>query len=435
MVDKRRGTWMAMVRASTVAICVATGLTGCQQSIMTSLSPARRLTADDFSTGPVDRAMPIAPYVPERPRAPRVEIRSLSEAEAKGGVRGIDVAPGEPPKPPPADAAANTPDGADLTASELVLVDAKVGDLNGWPVLARSWLEPMGARLRAEAAGKTPDAWRRFAAEEINKRLITDLRDELFLAEARSTLTAEEKVGLRVFLQRFEQDVERGAYGSRTLAEERLRQTSGMGLVEAKRERERAALIENEVRNKVWDRVQVSSRDLRLEYERNYDKYNPPPNAIFRRIRVRTSETETVEAFRTMLAERPFDEVADDPRNGTPDPEPRRLPDGDLAKADLYGIPALQEAASTLTPGKAAGPIEAGAFTYWLYLDRIESESKSLYDVQLALRDQITGDRREEEARRYLLRLFDRAGISGLDTLTLRLVEIAERWYYTPGAG
>lgn len=352
-----------------------------------------------------------------------------------GGVSGIDVAPGAPPTPGPEGAGATPPSRAGgLSSTDLVLVDAKVGDLNGWPVLARSWLDPMGARLRAESAGKTRDAWRTFAAEEIRKRLITDLRDELFLAEARSALTAEERVGLRVFLQRFEQDVVRSAYGSQTLAEEKMRASSGMGLVEAKRERERAALIENEVRTKVFDRVQVSSRDLRLEYERNFEKYNPPPQAVFRLIRVRSSEADTVEAVRAQLATKPFPEVADGEANLSKEPEIKKIPDG-LEKAVLFGIPELQAAAAALSPGEQAGPIDTGTSTYWVYLEKIEDQTRSLYDVQLELRDEITASRREEEARRYLLRLFDRAGVSGIDDLTLRLLAIAERWYYAPGGG
>ncbi len=368
-----------------------------------------------------------------------MQIRSLTEDQARAGVPGVDaiVRPPTPPPPPdngqaqPRDSVPPQPTEHSIDPNDLTLVDAKVGDLNGLPVLARNWLEPMGARLRAESLNKgmTRTDWRNFAAQEINARLVGDLRDELFLAEARSTLTAQQKAGLRVFLSRFEKDVIRSNYGSETRANQSLLRTAGIGLEEAKREREKGVLIQTQVQKKVWDRVQVSSRDLRLEYERNYDKYNPPAQAIFRLIRVRSDEPETVTAITEALNNSPFLEVADDDRNLSKNPAVRPIPDG-LENTNMFGPKDLQAAAVTLSPGQWAGPLESGTVTRWIYLDRIESESHSLYEVQQELRQQITDIRREEEARRYLLRLFERAGITGLDRLVFRLVVIAEQWYY-----
>lgn len=425
---------------------------GCGSSPLPSFTPSQRLTADDFRQPTAEgthEPTPIPAYRREQPRAPRVEIRSLTEEQARAGVPGVDGrldnTPTPPSTPPPADNGQRQPrDTTPLPAAshqaidpnDLILVDAKVGDLNGLPVLARTWLEPMGARLRAESMtkGMTRDKWRNFAAQEINARLGGDLRDELFLAEARSTLTTQQKAGLRVFLSRFEKDVIRSNYGSETRANQTLRSTAGMGLEEAKRQREKDLLIRTQMQKMIWDRVQVSWRDLQLEYDRNHDKYNPPPQAIFRRIRVRSDDLETVEAFTNALESTPFPVVAEDDRNGTKDPAVREIHDG-YEHTEFFGLDELQEAAASLSPGEWAGPIDTGIFTYWLYLDRIESESHSLYEVQQELRQQITDIRREEEARRYLLRLFERAGITGLDQLVYRLVVIAEQWYYEGEAG
>ncbi|MCC7387517.1 MAG: peptidyl-prolyl cis-trans isomerase [Phycisphaerales bacterium] len=449
MVDKRRQSRFVVGGAGAAVLLWSLG--GCGGWSARDVLPrgGERLSADDFhGAGGVEGAgaRPIPVFVPEQRRAARVEIRSVTEAEARGGVSGIDTRVGEPVLDgrggqivPPAGAGDGAGAGAvvpePVDSTGLTLVDAKVGDLNGLPILAGDWLEPMGARLRAESAGKTREQWRKFAAEAIEQELVGDLRDELFLSEARSSLTAQQKAGLRVFLKRFEKDVVRGSYGSQTLADEQLRQRSGFGLDEALRERERAALIQTQVQQKVWDRVQVPQRDLVLAYEKDYAKYNPKARAVFRQIRVSSGEAGTVREFGERLASGgAFAEVAADERNGTPEETVREF-EGSLAETELYGREDLQAAAASLEPGQMAGPIDTGSFTYWIYLDRIERESHALYEVQRELRDQLTAERREEEARRYLLQLFERAGIAGLDELVFRLVFIAERWYFEDGAG
>lgn len=414
-------------------LAALTALSGCSSSRSTT-PPTERLTPADFrspAAAPGTPA-PIPAYTPEPVRAERVQIRTITEAEARAAVGEVTVEPG----PPVLEQSGPTPPQAPpLQPQDLALVDAKVGDLNGQPVLARRWLEPMGARLRAESAGKTRAEWRAEAAQSIYDRLVADLRDELYLAEARAALTPEQKAGLRVFLQRFERDVVASYGGSPTLAESGMLETQGRTLEQAKREREKATLIYEQLRSKVWDRVQVTSRDLELEYERRADEFSPPPEAVLRVIRVRTDDAGAVAAVQQRLGVEPFGHVADDESlNLQPAPERRPVPDG-LAEAELFGPEPLQTAAAGLSPGEHAGPIEMGAFSYWIYLDRIEDNTRSLYEAQLELRELITAERRQDEEWRYLLRLFERAGVGGLQELTSDLVDIAEQWYYEPGTG
>lgn len=419
-------------------VAVAAIAAGCGSTTTHVGGAARQLSPGEFrdpAAPTAERAVPL--YAPTPARPERVEIRTLSEAEARGEVEAIDVGVGAPTLAPEGVAAgAGEPGGGELTPDDLELVDAKVGDLNGRPIQAREWLEPMGARLAAESAGRARPAWRAYAREAILGEIISQLKDELFLAEARSAMTPEETAGLRVFLQRFEREQVARTYGSQTLADEYARQTYGMSLEEVKRERERAALIVDQLRRKVWDRVQVSSRDLEIEYERNIEKYNPPPQAVFLVIRVRSADAETVAAIDARVRGEPFPEVFADERNLQKEPLTRAIPEG-VEKAELFGAAALQEAAITLAPGGSTGPIESGTSTYWIYFDRIEDNSRSLYDVQLELRDQITAERQAEESARYVLRILGRAGISeeDLEALTVELVDVAEAWYYRPEGG
>lgn len=399
------------------------------------------MTPDEFRAAEAGSSAqrPIPAYAPETPRAERVQIRTLTEEEAMEGIGEVEVGVGVPVPAP--DGPASEP-GSPATAVQapvravdpdaLTLVDAKVGDLNGLPIIARDWLAPLGPRLRAESVGKSPEEWRRFAAQEINDRLIATLRDELFLAEARAKLTDEQRAGLRAFLNQLEQEDVRSTYGSRTLADEQARRTSGVGLDQVKQQRERAVLISRIQREKILDRVQVSSRDLRLEYERNFEEYNPPPSAVFRLIRVPSSDAETVAAISEALRTRPFPEVADEEWNQSPEPAVREMPE-DVDPAALFGaLTELSEKAAALEPGEWAGPIETGGFTRWVYLERVDRDSRSLYDVQLELRERIFQQRAEEEAARYLRLLFERAGITNIDELVVRLVMVAEQWYYQP---
>ncbi|MBZ0171510.1 MAG: hypothetical protein K8E66_03945, partial [Phycisphaerales bacterium] len=82
-----------------------------------------------------------------------------------------------------------------------VLLDAKVGDINGRPVFASEFLEPLEGNLRAKALETDRDQWIRFAAEQIQVQLRSMITDELLRAEALSRLTVEQKAGLRRFLQ------------------------------------------------------------------------------------------------------------------------------------------------------------------------------------------------------------------------------------------
>lgn len=435
---QRDGSDFVRGAACAALIAVLAALAACGASPGRVFQSTERLRPADFRSPGVEREAqpPIPAYSGERPRAPRVEIRTLSEEEARAGVGQIETDPGGFPAPGAEGTPAPAARPGDVSALGLALVDAKVGDVNGRPIIAESWLEPMAARLRAESAGKSREQWRQFATEEIQNRLIADLGNELFLSEARTSLTPEQRTGLRVFLQRFERDVVSSNYGSATLTDEYLRRTRGQTLEEAKREQERLVLIREQLRRVVWDRVQVSSRDLRNEYDRNLDRYQPPPSAVFRLIRLRADDQPSIDEVTAALMESPFDEVADFESNSSPEPA-ERVVKGTLAETDLFGPEGLQAAASALRPGEWAGPIPVGTSVYWVYLDRIDETFISLYDAQRELRDTITNRRREEESNRYLLRLFDRAGIRDADIATLiaRLVDVAEQWYYRPGRG
>ena len=422
------------VRAAVVvaAACGGWGGWGCARPDlpMGLGASSRTVRAEEFAGGAV---APVHDAVePSGGAAP--EVRVVTREVAEGGVIGIDDLPGsEPATGREYDEAAAMLREATGAGGARYLVDAKVGDLNGRPIYARAWLEQIGDRLRARSAELPRAQWRAFAESEIAERLRGELKDQLLLAEARASLTPQERAGLRAFLEKFESDVVSGAAGSRTLAERQLAEERGITLEEARREREQLVLIQEQFRREIASRVQVPWRDIRLVYERNAGVFNPPPKAVFRQVRVRTADAEAIERVSGALrAGVPFDEVADMEINERRDPVERELT-GPFEEGSFFGLDALNEAARGLVPGSWAGPIEAGAFTYWVYLKDVRSESTSLYDAQLVIQEELYSRRLREEETKYLFKLIRRSGMDDFGNVVKRLTDVAEVWYYQPG--
>lgn len=333
------------------------------------------------------------------------------------------AAPGEPTPGAPDAAAVETP----------VLVNAKVGDINGRPIYADSFLEPMADRLAAEAARMPAAEWKAFARAEIRQRLELMLSDELMRAEAIASLTPEQKQGLRAFLESFRDVKVRESRGSRALAERRALEETGKSLDETLREEEEMTLIRLTFAQEINKRVNVSWRDIVLRYEQDADKYRPAPTARFRLIRVRTSDEQAVALIGAAIeGGEAFESVAARPENSW-NPEGGGLHEakfeGDYREGEFFGAAALNEKARSLDAGDWTGPFELGEFTCWLKLDGIQRDEIDLYEAQLGIYEELLTERRATEWRRYIGRLVERARVTDLDVIRERLVDIATERY------
>lgn len=338
----------------------------------------------------------------------------------------VSVRPG-PPTPQPSNAA---------PVEAPMLVESKIGDINGKPIYASSFLEPLADRLRAEAAQMTPQRWEPFAKDQIERRLEDIITDELLRAEALSRLTPEQKQGFRAFLDAMNKERISQAGGSRALAGRRLSEKEGISEDEFIRRREQEALIRNTLIQEINSRVNISWRDIRQRYQRDWKLYNPPPSATLRLIRIPTASTADVQAVNDALAAgTPFDEAAFasatnyKPEQGGLDQFPL---EGSYEQTAFYGSAILNEKARSLTPGQWTGPFETGSQTAWLKLEDITTESVSIYEAQLAINDQLLRERRNEELRRYLDRLERRASFTSLSQMRNRLFEIAQARFAGP---
>lgn len=379
-------------------------------------SNGAQLPPTPASTRPVPPAAPSTPPAPPTPPTP------------------IVTRVGPPPQPNP----------KSVGTDQIVVIDALVGQVNGKPVFASDILEPLDGALRAAADRATDaNAWRRSAAELIIKELRRRIEDELILAEARRGLSPEQKQGLFRFLEQVQQSLVSGSRGSSVAADEQLRESTGRSLKQEAQDRLDRELILKELRDRVVPRVVISWRDIQQEYERSYDKFNPPAVATLRLITVAGApDAEAAQAITAQLASgTPFPTLAADKRNDFNAAEGGKLIakfSGAYAEGDFSAIKEINDAARTLSIGQVAGP-----FTYttktsrgdvtrtaWVYLERIDKpEGVSLYDAQLAIDGDLREKRTSAEMARYFDQLRKRGNVSRIELMGEQLMIIATDRY------
>lgn len=328
-----------------------------------------------------------------------------------------------------------------------VLVESLVGQINGRPVFASEILDPLDGRLRQlGATAANPQAWATGAVDIIQRELNSRVYDELVLAEAKRNLTPEQKQGLFHFLDVMQSNLASTQKGSSIAADEALKESTGRGLREEAQDKLDQELIRKEMRDKVASRITVSWTDIKNEYDRSYEKYNPPSTAYFRMINTRDPNTATKIA-EELEQGKPFAEVAASALNAFNRPEGGAL-SGKFrvtqAETEYLANPQLNEVCRTLTVGQVVGPISYNARitepgrpaaapdmrTAWITLEKIETPpGVSLYDAQLEISSQLSARRQTEEVARYFDQLRKRGNITLEQTMTERLLKIATERY------
>lgn len=389
--------------------------------------------AVEFASAPAPpRQDEPAPGAPALPVGQGVTI--TTPGAASEGLERLTVSVGAPP----------VPEGEPPTVASEFL-DGKVGDINGKPIFAAALLDDLAPRLIARArelaprrnAAEVRSAWRRDATVAVGEKLEGLLRDELLRAEALSSLTPEQKQGLRAFMDNLRGDVLSRYRGSRAQANQQLLGTQGLTLDEYIRQQEQSTLIQYQIQNQIRKRVHVSWRDIVQEYERRPEVFNPDPRATFRLVQVSASDEAARAAVAAALGEgRSFADLAVSEVNrykaseGGLEVRPLR---GEFARGEYFGQAALNDAARALSPGQTAGPIEAGTAVFWVHLESIESGgAKPLYDMQLGIEDSLKSERTSRRFVGYIDRLRERASFTEFEIMLARLVQIAEARFLDP---
>ena len=358
------------------------------------------------------------------------EVRTATPEGMRQGLVDIGSYVGEPPAP------ASDPD----PVEKRVLVDAKVGDLNGRPIYANRFLAKLEDRMVAEAAELPRNKWIDMAGGLIASKLRNDLQDDLFAEEAKQRLEPQQRQGLFTFMQRVREDLLSRNRGVRALAEQRIGESREQTLEEYEENELKKVLIDIEQRRMLL-RVNVSWFDIETYYERNWDRYNPPPTAVLRRIIIDAQDTDAAEEItRRLDAGEPFATVAEIAANLYSDEsrfekrfahsqeDPFTL--DDYREASFFSIDEYNDAIRGLEAGRWAGPIEHDGRLAWFAFESIEQESTSIYDAQAEIQETLRFRKFSDEQQRQFTSLIQRAGITEFDEIVTRLLDIAAERYY-----
>jgi hypothetical protein len=311
---------------------------------------------------------------------------------------------------------------------EPVIVDSLVGHVNGRPIFADDFLQPIEDRLMRAAEEKQGVARER----EFRKIILDWLRDvvtnELLLAEAEASLSKEEQMGLFAWLRSmYDEEIRRGG-GTRSGAEQR-QQKAGGTLDEFLGERREMVLINQLQQERIEPRVIVSWRDIEREYARRYEEFNPPASVTLARIRLNTvTQSVMIEQVTERLAAgEPFADIADE--LGFADGglwETFELGPGGIT--DIGVSAPMKAALKGLQEGDTSKPFTLGSGTLWLHVVELKRPaSHSIYDpsVQLMLRNVILQQRGRIEWTRFVNSLLERGVYDELDEMAERLYKIA----------
>ena len=105
-----------------------------------------------------------------------------------------------------------------------------------------------------------------------------------------------------------------------------------------------------------------------------------------------------------------------------------------LLRTGLAGT-ALDEAVGALGPGGWAGPIGLGdtGLVVWLFCEARAHTAIPWYEAQLQIESDLLNEERRSALNRYVKKLEERASFTDLNQMGVRLLEIAQERYHTPG--
>jgi hypothetical protein len=327
-----------------------------------------------------------------------------------------------------------------------VLVDIKVGDVNGKPVFASKFLEPMAERLRQKALeyqkkgtvlvtvepGRQVrmnwrDAWRFEAQQSIDRGLLVQIKDELLRAEAIASFTPEMKQGFLAYMEGFSKRLQSENMGSRTAANQKLQEQGGLDQV--LKSRAEMELVNFQLEQKLRRKVNISWREVKLEYARKVATWEANGKVLIRRVEIRGDDTASVEKFKGALAAgKSFAELAGESYNLNR-PDVGGLEVIDPKKPEFFGGKDLDQAAKALDEGETVGPITVGKYLDWVHRDPDPTRSGPLYKEQDRIHEELWAKRFNEEGEKYLQRLRAKTTITSIPEMSARLLEIAEDRY------
>jgi hypothetical protein len=330
------------------------------------------------------------------------------------------------------------PDARPLAPGDAFVVDALVGQINGRPIFAEEFFEPLADRLRAigrDAATRT--AFVQQALPIIRLDLERRVDQALYLAEAEAALSPEERRGLRFWLAELQGQTVARRGGSRAEADLRLRTEENRTLEEEIQRMRDEGLQSKLIREEILPRVIVSKYEIEREYERRYDEFNPPPSTTIERLIVRQSREDTIEAVNARLEQgESILEIADE-LVAAGDGIRSELGQFAVRPAGLSESEAVSELFRRFTEGWEqvgdwGGPMSGTRSVSWFFVSRVDEQpGRPLFDedVQRILKAELRNRKIAEELGRYEARLRQESIVSEEQEMLRTLLEIAVRRY------
>ena len=323
---------------------------------------------------------------------------------------------------------------APLDESRIWPVESLVGQVNGRPIYAEEFFEPIEDQLRVIAAGADRAQARRTLEAFVAQRFKAAVDSELVVAEAESKLSPEQQAGLFAWLRSLQEETIAQRGGIRAAAEESLQAEEGGSIEDFLRITRDTQLARRLLNERIEPRAIVSWRDVEQEYERRRGEFNPRPQIRIGRVRLSVeTDAAAIERVKALVAEgKDFASIASElkvadgglwntfelPENGIAD-----LEFSDAIKARLEG----------LAEGAVSRPIESRDFVSWYAVLDIETPgSRSIYDpdVQLSIEDELRARRRIIERERYFESLRSRWVTDDISRIERKLIDIALQRYW-----
>lgn len=313
-------------------------------------------------------------------------------------------------------------------------IECLVGQVNGRPVFADAFFEPIEDQIIVATAMRDRTEARRALIETVRRQFKQTVDSELIVAEAESKLSAEQQQGLFAWIKTMQEETiaERG--GSRAAAEASLEAEDAQTLDEFVQQTRDVMLARRLINERIAPRTIVAWRDVEQEYARRKAEFNPQPMIIIGRIRlnVTTDAALVTQVKESIAAGKTFSAIALE----------LKLPDGgrwnrfDLPPEGIKGTQlgdALKERLDGLAIDAMSEPLLQPDFITWLTVMTIDQPvARSIFDreVQLQLQAELKSRRTIIERERYISTLRSRWVTDDIGEMERRLLEIAVERYW-----
>ena len=431
---------MATTAAIGAAALAAIALTGCEASVK-ALSGREEISLADFADADaqpnVSRSAEEATTFIDSDADLDLDV-AMEDEISPGGLIGASPSAVDSAPAAMANGTAERPANGSARSARPIIVDSLIGQVNGRPIFADAFFEPIEDQILAARAQMSVEEFVRTMEYIIADQLREVIFNELVLAEAETMITEDVRVGLRYWLKDEEEKRLAKSLGIRTRAESELAE-EGLTLDQYLALRKDEAMIYTLVKKKIEPRVIVTWRDLEREYERRAAEFNPAASVTLAKIVLnREREAELVAQVETGIAEgKPFEEIgASLSRSSAYSEDTFEL--GPNGLADLPLNPAILEAIKSLEVGQTTKPVDVTlqglpgeperVTVYWYHIKTIDQqEARDLYDpeVQRQLYYEVQRRRTAEEQDRYLQSLRSKGIYDDEQEMLLRLRRIA----------